>query len=68
MQADLFYEDNLRMLREKANGKELLNLKETAAILGFKDVRTVKKRYPFVDGYISIPTLARCMTPTQASE
>ncbi len=63
MMQDIFYLDNLRMLEEKAPGKEVLNLKETAAILGFKDVRTVKKLYPFVNGYISLPTLARCLTP-----
>ena len=57
------YRDNLNTLREKANGKELLNLRETADILGFKDTRTVKKRFPFKDGYISLTNLARCMTP-----
>lgn len=57
------YQDNLDMLREKAKGKELLNLRETAAILGFKDTRTVKKRFPFKDGYISLTNLARCLTP-----
>jgi len=62
---DTLYQDNLRVLREKADGKEVLNLRETAEILGFKDTRTVKKRYPFVDGYITLATLARCLTPTK---
>ena len=57
------YRDNLEQLRSKAQGKEVLNLRETADILGFKDVRTVKRKYPFVDGYISVATLARCLTP-----
>lgn len=57
------FQDNLEQLRKKANGKEVLNLRETAEILGFRDARTVKKRYPFVDGYISLATLARCLTP-----
>ena len=57
------YRDNLDTLREKSKGKELLNLRETADILGFKDTRTVKKRFPFKDGYISLTNLARCMTP-----
>jgi len=57
------YRDNLNMLRERAEGKELLNLRETAAILGFKDTRTVKKMFPYVGGYITLATLARCLTP-----
>ncbi len=65
---DEFYQDNLNMLREKAQGKEVLNLRETAEVLGFKDTRTVKKRYPFTDGYISLPTLARCLTPVDIPE
>ena len=60
---DKLYRDNLERLLEKSNGKEILNLRETAEILGFRDTRTVKKRYPFVDGYISLATLARCLTP-----
>lgn len=60
---DRIYQDNLTRLQEKADGKELLNLRETAKILGFRDVRTVKKLYPFVNGYISLATLARCLTP-----
>ena len=60
---DKLYRDNLERLLEKSQGKEILNLRETAEILGFRDTRTVKKRYPFVDGYISLATLARCLTP-----
>ena len=60
---DRIYRDNLTRLQEKADRKELLNLRETAKILGFRDARTVKKLYPFVNGYISLATLARCLTP-----
>lgn len=60
---DIVYQDNLNRLKEKAHDRELLNLKETAEILGFKDTRTVKNMFPFIDGYISLATLARCMTP-----
>ena len=60
---NILYQDNLTRLQEKSNGKEMLNLRETAVILGFKDVRTVKRLYPFENGYISLATLARCMTP-----
>ena len=57
------YQDNLDELRKRSNGKEVVNLREVAQILGFKDARTVKKKYPFVGGYISLATLARCLTP-----
>ena len=57
------YQENLRRLMEKSGGKEMLNLRETADILGFKDTRTVKKKFPFVDGYITLATLAYCLTP-----
>ena len=50
---------------EKAKGREILNLRETANILGMRDTRTVKRRYPFSEGYISLATLARCLTPTE---
>lgn len=60
---EILYHDNLNRFREKANGKELLNMRETAILLGLKDTRTVKKMFPFVNGYITISTLARCVTP-----
>ena len=60
---EILYHDNLNRFWEKTNGKELLNLRETALLLGFKDTRTVKKMFPFVNGYITISTLARCVTP-----
>lgn len=64
--SEMIYRDTLAFLREKSGGKEILNLRETADILGFKDVRTVKKKFPFVDGYITLVTLARCLTPDSA--
>ena len=60
---ETLYEDNLKRLWEKSNGKEILNMRETAQLLGLKDTRTVKRLYPFTNGYISLATLARCMTP-----
>lgn len=60
---EILYHDNLNRFREKTNGKELLNMRETAILLGLKDTRTVKKMFPFVNGYITISTLARCVTP-----
>lgn len=60
---ETLYQCNLKALQEKANGKELLNLRETATLLGFKDTRAVKKMFPFINGYISVPTLALYVTP-----
>ena len=57
------FQDNIEQLRKRSDGKELLNMREAANVLGFKDTRTVKKKFPFVNGYISIATLARCITP-----
>lgn len=62
---EVLYQENLKRLQEKADGKEILNFRETADILGFKDTRTVKKKFPFVDGYITLATLAYCLTPTK---
>lgn len=59
----ILYQENLSRLQEKSGGKEILNLRETADILGFKDTRTVKKKFPFVDGYITLATLAHYLTP-----
>ena len=56
---EILYHDNLNRFREKTNGKELLNFRETAILLGLKDTRTVKKMFPFVNGYITLSTLAR---------
>ena len=64
---EILYRENLKRLMEKSGGKEILNLRETADILGFKDTRTVKKKFPFVDGYITLATLAYCLTPIKNS-
>ncbi len=65
---DILYQDNLTQLRERAEGREVLNMRETAALLGFRDSRTVKRLFPFSHGYISIATLARCLTPNLLPE
>lgn len=57
-----YYRDNLEQILLFTGGKHLLNLQEVCKFTGIIDRRTVKKRYPFSDGYISAATLARCMT------
>ena len=59
------YLENLKWLTERSNGKLLLNFRETAKLLDLKDSRAVKEKFPFVNGYISLATLARCMPLTK---
>lgn len=54
------YWDTLEYLIEALNNKKMLKPSEVADFLGI-DYRTVKKRFSFKDGYISITTLAREM-------
>lgn len=58
------YEDNLLRLKEFFPTSEVLSVKEVSRFAG-KDVRTVKKIYPLANGYISIATLARAMSPAK---
>ena len=57
-----YYRDNLEQILLFTGGKHLLRLVDVCKFTGIADTRTVKKRYPFTDGYISAATLARCMT------
>ena len=54
------YWDTLEYLIKALDNKKMLKIKEVADFLGI-DYRTVKKRFSFKDGYISITTLAREM-------
>lgn len=61
------YRDNLADLRAFFGDKSLLNKSDVKRYTGIVDDRTVKKRFPFTDGMISIATLARCLSPEAAS-
>jgi hypothetical protein len=39
----------------------MLTLKEVREFTGIRHYQTLHKRFPFIDGYISAATLARCM-------
>lgn len=54
-----YYRDNLASILEFTNGRHVLTTHEVGTYTGFRDNRTVKRRYPIVDGYISAETLAR---------
>lgn len=56
------YRENLEQILTFSNGKSLLTLKDVRELTGIKDNRTLKKRYPFSEGYISATDLARAMT------
>ncbi|MET0017160.1 antA/AntB antirepressor family protein [Oscillibacter sp.] len=56
-----FYRDNLEQVLRFSKGRQMLNIKETMEFTGIKSYATVGKLFPFVGGYISAATLARCM-------
>lgn len=56
-----FYRDNLEQVLEFSKGHQMLNIKETMEFTGIKSYATIGKLFPFVGGYISAATLARCM-------
>ena len=56
-----FYRDNLEQVLQFSKGRQMLNIKETMEFTGIKSYATIGKLFPFVGGYISAATLARCM-------
>lgn len=56
-----FYRDNLEEVLKFSKGRQMLNIKETMEFTGIRSYATVGKLFPFVGGYISAATLARCM-------
>ena len=56
------YRDNLQDILEYFEGRRALSASDVRKYLGFRDNRTVKRRFPFKDGYISAPLLARCLS------
>ncbi len=52
------FRENLADILEFSGGKRLLTLGEVKSYTGLLDNRTLKKRFPFSNGYISAVTLA----------
>lgn len=52
------YRDNVERIKLMYPNKELLNIKEVSLFSGVNE-RTVKKYFPFKNGFISVATLAR---------
>ena len=59
------YRDNLEDILAFTGGARMLSGLQVSKYLGLC-FNTVKKRYPFKDGYISAMTLARCMSSMEA--
>lgn len=56
-----FYRDNLEAILAFTGGKQLLSIKQVGEFTGLHKYETLHKRFPFQHGYISAPTLARCL-------
>lgn len=59
------YRDNLEDILSFTGGARMLSGLQVAKYTGLC-FNTVKKRYPFKDGLISAPTLARCISNMEA--
>lgn len=55
------YRNNLEQVLNFSGGRQMLNIAEVRDFTGIRHYSTLHKRFPFVDGYISAATLARCM-------
>lgn len=62
------YRDNLADILEFTDGRRLLTIADVKRYTGLTDYRTIKRRFPFDDGYISAATLARCLSPEDWKE
>lgn len=55
------YRNNLEQVLKYSNGRQMLTIAEVRDFTGIQHYATLHKRFPFVNGYISAATLARCM-------
>lgn len=56
-----FYRENLEQILKFTEGRNLLTITDVKNFCGI-DLRTAKKRFPFLNGYISAATLAASMS------
>lgn len=52
------FRENLQDILEFSGGRRMLTVAEVKAYTGLVDYRTIKRRFPFKDNYISAATLA----------
>lgn len=55
------YRNNLEQVLKFSEGRQMLTIKEVQTFTGIRHYGTLHKRFPFIGGYISAATLARCM-------
>ena len=53
------YREILQDILEFSSGRRMLTVKEVSAYTGIADYRAIKKRFHFVDNYISVFVLAK---------
>lgn len=57
----LGFRENLQDILEFSGGRRMLTVADVKAYTGLSDYRSIKRRFPFRDNYISAPTLALCL-------
>lgn len=63
-----YYRDNLEAILAFTGGTYTLNIRQVREFTGIRHYQTLHKRSPFgADGYISAPTLARCLARGEAT-
>jgi len=55
------YRDNLEQVLQFSEGRQMLTIGEVRQFTGIRHYNTIHKLFPFVGGYISAATLARCL-------
>lgn len=58
------YRENLEQILTFTGGRQMLNMKDVMEFTGIKKYPTLHKKFPFVNGYISAATLAKCLCGT----
>lgn len=61
MSEHLDYRNNLEQVLQFSEGRQMLTIKEVGEFTGLRHYATLHRRFPFIDGYISAATLARCL-------
>ena len=59
------YRNNLEQVLAFSNGRQMLTIADVKQFTGIRHYATLHKRFPFINGYISAATLARCLCSPQ---
>jgi hypothetical protein len=55
------YRDNLEQILTFSGGRQMLKINEVMEFTGIRHYQTIHRMFPFINGYISAATLARCL-------